>query len=65
MDLVDKQPFCDILGPAVEFEDELFENDSAPPVLGEHSREILASVLKMDESHIQRLIDQKVIECPA
>lgn len=54
-----------VFGPAVEFEDELFENDSAPPVLGEHSREILASVLKMDESHIQRLIDQKVIECPA
>ena len=34
---------------------------SAPPVLGEHSKEILSSILGLSEESIQGLFDENVI----
>ena len=70
--------FIFFLGPAVEFEDfslsseEVLEiendhppQDFPPPLLGEHSREILKTILKFDDSRIQELVDEGVIEYPS
>lgn len=42
---------------------ELLSKASRPPLLGEHTKQVLENYLNYDEYRIQKLIDQKVIEC--
>ncbi|CAG2110277.1 unnamed protein product [Medioppia subpectinata] len=54
------------LGSAVKYESEqqmLGTDFTAPPLLGEHTRQVLQSVLRYTESEIQQLDEQHVIQC--
>ncbi|CAG2162802.1 unnamed protein product [Oppiella nova] len=55
------------LGHAVSYDNEchdmLTTEFTAPPLLGEHTRQVLQSVLNYEDSKIQNFVDQKVIQC--
>ncbi|XP_054164294.1 succinate--hydroxymethylglutarate CoA-transferase-like [Oppia nitens] len=54
------------LSPAVQYDSEnsdiLRQQFIAPPLLGEHTREVLKSILNYKDTEIQNLINQKVIQ---
>lgn len=50
-----------IAGPAVKFNSFAYSNAIPPPVLGEHTSEVLREVLNLDDNEIRRLHNEKVI----
>ena len=55
-----------LTGPAVTFDDIDIDVTTPllpPPLLGEHTRDILRNLLKYEDSHIDELVKQKVVQC--
>uniref|UniRef100_A0A915J1D4 GMP synthase (glutamine-hydrolyzing) n=1 Tax=Romanomermis culicivorax TaxID=13658 RepID=A0A915J1D4_ROMCU len=52
-----------LIGPAVEYDTLENKIRSAPPLLGQHTVEVLKNELKFDDKRIEELLEDHVIEC--
>ena len=50
------------MGPAVKFSDSENQPKSAPPALGQHTKEVLSDILGYSEQTINDLANDKVIQ---
>lgn len=56
--------FALISGPAIEFEDNMTSTPQTathPPLLGEHTIDVLENVLEYNNEHINQLLEEKII----
>ncbi|CAL8074588.1 unnamed protein product [Orchesella dallaii] len=53
---------CKVVGPAVRFSNSENFPRSAPPKLGQHTRNILRNILQYSDDHINKLYEQNIIE---